>query len=263
MALGRRGLRAVPAVWDDPAVRWESARACAIRSTWDYHLRPREFLAWIQRVSALCPLWNSPNLIRWNIDKSYLRKLAGRGAPVVPTLSFERGATFDLAAEARRRGWRRAVVKPSIGLATFDVRAFSFPAEAQEGQAHADALAGRGAVLVQPYLDSVEDYGERAFIFIDGSYSHAVRKTRFQALLPAGEAGEMAIEATSDEIATAKAISAMIPEPALYARIDLVRDDAGRSVLLELELIEPSLFFGMHPPAAERFAEAIERRLRS
>jgi len=261
-ALRRRGLRAVAAVWDEPGVRWERAGTCVVRSTWDYHLRPDEFLIWAARVCALAPLWNSLQLIRWNIDKTYLRELFDRGAPVVPTIWIERGdGSFDVANAARKRGWSRGVVKPAVGLATFGVRSFAFPDDAKAAQAHAAALASHGRVLLQPHLDSVEDYGERALIFIDGKYSHAVRKTHFQALLPAGEAGEVPIEATRGEIEIAEAVAAMLPAPALYARIDLVRDGAGRSVLLEVELIEPSLFFALHPPAAERFADAVRQRL--
>src|SRR5579864_4710442 len=81
-ALARRGLTAKPAVWTDPAVDWSRAGICVIRSTWDYHLQYRGFLAWAERVAALVPLWNPLSLVRWNSDKRYLEDLDRRGAPV-------------------------------------------------------------------------------------------------------------------------------------------------------------------------------------
>jgi hypothetical protein len=131
-----------------------------------------------------------------------------------------------------------------------------------EGQAHATGLLEEQDVLVQPYLSSVREYPERALVFIDGAYSHAASKTPFQALLPAGEAGEAPVVATGEEIETATKAMAAVPGRVLYGRVDLVRDAAGAPVVIELELIEPSLFLGMHPSAATAFADAIVRFIR-
>ena len=48
----------------------------------------------------------------------------------------------------------------------------------------------------------------------------------------------------------------------LYARVDLARDEEGAPRLMELELIEPSLFLGYAPRAARMLAAAIARRVR-
>lgn len=256
-ALARRGLRVVPAVWNAPDVDWSRAGTCIIRSTWDYHLDHAGFLAWADRVAAVAPLWNPPRLIRWNSNKRYLEELAKRGAPIVPTAWLQARTRVDVAAVLHDHGWSRSVIKPVVGLATRNVMMVDgSPASIERAQAHADMLLADQDVMVQPYLDSVDTYGERALVFIDGEYSHAARKTAFQPLAATGEAGETAVVAEPDEIEVAKHVAGMV-DGALYARVDLVRDWAGRPIVIEFELVEPTLFFGMHPPAAERFATAL------
>src|SRR5258708_3751238 len=83
--LERRGVEVVPAVWDDAAVEWARFDACVIRSTWDYTFRRAEFCAWTERLEGVTRLWNPPAIVRWNAHKGYLRELAARGAPVLPT----------------------------------------------------------------------------------------------------------------------------------------------------------------------------------
>jgi glutathione synthase/RimK-type ligase-like ATP-grasp enzyme len=256
-ALARRGLRAVPAVWNSPDVDWAAGGICVIRSTWDYHLDYAGFLAWADRVAAVAPLWNPPRIVRWNSNKRYLEELERRGAPVVPTAWLAARGRSDLGALLRNRGWSRAVVKPVVGLATRNVMMVDGTAAGiARAQAHVDMLLADQDVMVQPYVDSVDSYGERALVFIDGEYSHAARKTAFQPLAVAGEAGETAAVAEADEIEVATRVAGMV-DGALYARVDLVRDASGKPIVIEFELVEPSLFLGLYPPAAERFASAL------
>lgn len=258
-ALAKRGLRAEPAVWNDPSVDWAKAGTCIIRSTWDYHLDYAGFLAWTDRVAAVAPLWNPPKIVRWNSNKRYLEEIGRRGAPIVPTAWLRAGEPVDIAAFLRDRGWERAVIKPVVGLATRNVLMVEPSAEGlARAQAHAEMLLAEQDVMVQPFLESVERYGERALVFIDSEYSHAARKIAFQPLAVAGEAGETPVVAEPDEIAVAKQVAGMV-EGALYGRVDLVRDDDGRPIVIEFELVEPSLFLSLHPPAAERFASALAK----
>ncbi|MDQ6779646.1 MAG: hypothetical protein M3Z37_00620 [Candidatus Eremiobacteraeota bacterium] len=253
-----RGAAAVVAVWDDPQVDWARAGICVLRSTWDYHLRHEQFLRWCSNVAQATRLYNPLPLIRWNIVKNYLQQLELAGVPIVPTHWVERGSRVDLAALLSSRAWPRAVIKPSIGLSTYGVRRVSQAGDGVQGdQMHLDSLLQRHDVLVQPYIGSVNSYGERALMFIDGQFSHAARKTAFQALLPAGEAGETPATATPQEIAVASQAVAALPQPSLYARVDLVHDENARPLVLELEVIEPTLFLGMAAHAPGRFADAV------
>ncbi|MGE0708569.1 MAG: RimK family alpha-L-glutamate ligase [Planctomycetota bacterium] len=242
-------------VWDDPQVRWGDLDVCVLRSTWDYTERPGEFLAWVDRVASQTVLLNPAPVVRWNAHKRYLLELAAAGVPVVPTELAPAGGAPDLGALCAARGWDDVVIKPAVSAGSRDtLRARAGDAA---GAAHLAALVGRGDdALVQPYQASVEGPGERALVAIGGELSHAVRKSpRF---LGDGEQTRAApIEA--DEAALAEALLAGPARGLLYARIDLVRDAAGRPQVAELELIEPSLFFATHPPALARFAAALPR----
>ncbi|MBC5806205.1 MAG: hypothetical protein DLM53_08805 [Candidatus Eremiobacter antarcticus] len=247
------------AIWDDASVDWHSGGITVVRSTWDYHLRFQKFSNWYERVAALTPLWNSLALMRWNLHKRYLEVLRQHGVPVVPTIWFSAGSAVDVHEIMHAQGWPEAVIKPAIGLSTYGVLRVSTHDEAglQSGQRHLERLLLDGDVMLQPYLASVNDYGERALIFIDGTYSHAVRKTAFQPLLPAGEAGETPARASEKEIALATQALGALPENPLYARVDLLQDDGGDPILIELELVEPSLFLSMSAQAPRRFANAL------
>lgn len=244
-ALRERGHECRAAVWDDPNVDWLHAGTCVVRSTWDYHLKYDQFLSWVKTVDEL---WNPADLIKWNANKTYLLDLEKKGAPITPTVLYAPGEKPPVLPD-----WNELIVKPTVGLATHGVRRAS-NGSSEFKQILADA---NSTLMIQPYLKSVVDYGERALIFIGGKYSHAVQKAPFQSLQAAGLAGEKPIEAAPDEVAVAKDIVQLVPTPHLYARVDLVRDSNHKPVLLELELVEPSLFLAMHPPAAAALADAL------
>lgn len=247
-ALGQRGHICNAAVWDDPSVDWSRAGTCVLRSTWDYHLKYEQFLFWVETVSASTTLWNPGDLIKWNSNKKYLLDLEEQGAPITPTVLFSPGDK-----PPTLPSWTDLIVKPVVGLATHGVR------KVKNGSPELAAILAdaNGTQMIQPYLKSVSEYGERALIFIGGKYSHAVQKAPFQSLQAAGRAGEKPIEATPDEVATATDILKLIHTAHIYARVDLVRDVDNKPVLLELELVEPSLFLAMHRPAASALAEAL------
>ena len=258
-ALLAAGLAHRVVVWDDPAVDWSAFGLALIRSTWDYHLRREPFLAWAGHAAARTRLWNPPDLLRWSTHKAYLLDLERAGVPVVPTVLRAAGVPLDLAALLAERGWATAVVKPAVSLGGIGAMRVT-AAEASAGQSHLDGpLAGRDA-LIQPYLESVEGPGERDLVFLDGRYSHAVR--RDSAFAPGYRPGQArALEPSADERALAERALAAIPAPHLYARVDMARDAGGTPRIMELELVEPSLFLEQAPAAAGVLARAIARLL--
>jgi glutathione synthase/RimK-type ligase-like ATP-grasp enzyme len=179
--------------------------------------------------------------------------LAARGVPVVPTTLVERGATCELAAIAVPS----VVIKPEIGAGSLGTRRFA-PSD-PAALAHLAALTAHGAALVQPYVASVESYGERSLVWIDGELSHAIRKTPRFSGDDERVAGPFPI--AEDERALALAALAPIADRILYGRVDIARDDAGQPMVMELELVEPSLFFAHQPGAAERYVAALRRYL--
>ena len=265
-ALAAAGVVAASRAWDDSTVDWGAARACVIRSTWNYVRHHQAFLDWTARCAAVTTLWNPPSIVRWNSHKGYLTELARAGLPVVPTrlVRREQAAGDDTSTELATlaAAWDQVVIKPAVSAGSFRtlrVRRADFA----RGQAHLDLVRAGGDALVQPYLPSVEDYGERALVWIDGALTHAVRKSaRF-----AGDAQRVsdAVAIAPDEAALAERILGWIlnhlPAPLLYARVDLARDAEGQPCLMELELIEPSLFLTRNPTALARLAEAIRSRL--
>jgi glutathione synthase/RimK-type ligase-like ATP-grasp enzyme len=261
--LASLGLRAEPRIWDDQSVSWGDFRAVVVRSTWDYADRRDAFLAWGARPRQLM---NSLPVIRWNTDKRYLRELSARGVPVVPTTwidPHQAGTAFDLPDGP-------VVVKPSISAGARNTSRYGGDG-AHLARLHVERLLAEGrSVMVQPYVASVDSDGETGLIYIDGEFSHAIRKG--PVLHAPGIATEdlWAPEDISsrdpgrEERAVAEVTLDELPWPRrdlVYARVDIVRGDGDTPMLLELELAEPSLFLGFGNRAPALLAAAIARRL--
>jgi hypothetical protein len=266
-ALAARGARVEAPVWNDPAVAWGAFDLVCTRSTWDYHLDRDAFLGWLDRVAAASRLVHAPGVVRWNSHKGYLADLERRGAAVTPTRFFGAGERVDLRQVLAEQGWREGVLKPSVGLDSFGVVRIE-PDAVDRAQEHLETtLAGR-EVMLQPYLASVADHGERCLVVLDGHPSHAVRKnSAFLGGRHVGPEGR-SVPIADDERAVAERVLAAARDelatrgvdPVLrYARVDLARDASGAPLLMELELVEPTLFFTTAPGAAERFADALLR----
>ncbi len=257
-AAASRNAGVEPAVWDDPGVDWSGYDAVVLRSTWDYHHRPAEFLQWIARLEAAgVRVWNPPALLRWNLDKRYLAELGGQGVAVVPTLTLRQDSGTSLPSTLASAGWDEAVVKPAVSASAHETWRTS-RARAELDAARFAALVRAGDVLVQPYLPAIEQ-GEWSLCFIGGRYSHAVlKRPRPGDFRVQSELGGEVLVARPEPglVGCAEEIVARLPAPWLYARVDACEVD-GALVLMELELIEPTLFFHADPAAPARFAEAL------
>jgi glutathione synthase/RimK-type ligase-like ATP-grasp enzyme len=249
--------------WDAPAGAWEQADSVLLRTPWDYTERLPEFLGWLDRMEAGGKtVWNPAPLVRWNSDKRYMIELEARGVPVVPTRLLMPG-TPTLANVMDEEKWPEVVVKPAVGAGgrnTFRVR----PDEAREPRPGVAALLASAPTIVQPYMEEVTSQGEWSLVFFDGEFSHALVKRpaegefRIQQLY--GGTVEPA-QPTRDQIRQAKRVLDAVDEPLLYARVDGVMRD-GNLVLMELEIIEPELFFRTSKGSAERMVEPIQARLK-
>ncbi|GII78219.1 ATP-grasp domain-containing protein [Sphaerisporangium rufum] len=246
------GLSATAEYWADPAVDWAGFDAVVLRSPWDYILRRADFVAWAHRTAAVTRLLNPATVVERNTDKIYLRDLADRGFPIVPTHWCHPG---EPASELPDHS--EYVVKPTISAGARDtVRT----ADRAAAEAHAAALTAAGRVaMVQPYLDMVETEGELSLIYLGGRFSHARRRNAMLARgeRPANHAGTVERRPDQGQLELAGRLLATVPEPLLYARVDLVRLPDGRPALIELELTEPYLYLSTTPGAAERLTEAL------
>ena len=253
--------------WDDANIDWSRFELALLRSTWDYTERVEEFLDWAQRAAPQTRLLNPLGVVRWNTDKHYLHDLAHAGIATVPSVFIEPGHDADagLSDFLQRHASDDFVVKPAIGAGSRDAQRY---ARAQRDVALAHTrrlLADRRSVLLQPYLDRVDEHGETALIYFGGVFSHAIRKGPLlkpnegptRALFAAEHITARAPEAA--ELRLAEQTLAAIPfaKPLTYARVDLIHDARHAPCVLELELTEPSLFFAHAEGSAARFARAV------
>lgn len=250
-----KGVDRVP--WRAGGVRWADYDVVVIRSTWDYIDDLERFLAVLSDIDAASRLVNPLETVRWNCDKAYLLDLAERGAPVVPTWLVPGGGAVpnggaDLGPAPA--GW---VLKPAVGVGSFEtIRTAGF-AEIE------DALADRSPsqrYLLQPYLRSVAEEGEWAFIFFDGRLRYTLIKRPAEGDFRVQEqyGGTWTPERPAPaDVAAAEAVMAVLPVPVTYARVDMARLPSGNLALMELEAIEPSLAFHLIPGAADDFAKRI------
>ena len=260
-----RGVEIVRPAWDDPGFDWSRCDACLIRTTWDYQQRRSEFLAWAERAAAATRLFNPLEVVKWNTHKRYLHDLEERGVPTIPTMWLEPGSAVDLDRVLTQRGWRRAFLKPAIGSTARETLRFdATPAGLAAANAHLTRMLATESMLLQPYLERVETEGELSAVFIDGRFSHAVRKIPTPGdyrVQDDFEATDEPATLSSEELRLAREILGTVDGDLLYGRVDLLRDDDGLLRLSELELVEPSLFFRHGPRAAERLAESLCRRV--
>lgn len=244
--------------WDDE-LDWASYPLVVVRSPWDYFDRVAQFCDWAAQVQLATRLVNPADVIRWNSHKGYLLDMASRGVPTVPTVLIP-GESVDAADQLAECPWPEVVVKPAVDGAAR--KAMRGRRDSDEVRRHVVQLTEWGDVLVQPYLTQIGE-GERSLVFFDGRLSHAVNKTpaagdyRSQWVNGGAEAPH---EPDSAELQVALAAMAAAPGELTYARADLVLYE-GVSTLMELEVIEPDLFFRDVPERLERYVAAVASRL--
>jgi glutathione synthase/RimK-type ligase-like ATP-grasp enzyme len=259
-ALGALQLSADLVIWDDDAVRWSDYDLVVLRSTWDYPSRRAEFLEWAGSVPRL---ENPLSIIAYNSDKHYLADVEGHGPAIIPSRFYAVGesADFDFGALVD------FVVKPCVGAGSLHVERYRAH-EVDAASRHVERLHDEGRdVLLQPYIHSVDTLGELGLIFINGTYSHAMKKgamlnvaqTERDFLFRREQMSSASAEADAISFAT-DVLESMGFSDLLYARVDLVATIRGWLVM-ELELVEPSLYLTFDDEAAGKLASAIAARV--
>jgi len=259
--LAAEGIRAETARWDDHNIDWAQYDAVLIRTTWDYTERVEEFLAWMRRVEAATPVFNPSATAEANLHKSYLKLL---GAAAVPTLWAEPGADAGgVLAAAAARGWDSVAVKPAVGAGAEDLLIAPLT-DAEALRRHIAGIHQRCAAMVQPLIEGVRERGELSVVLIDGEATHAVRKTPtagdYRVQIEFGGAYEPEDPAPA-ALEIVRAAGALWDDPPLYARVDLVEPEPGEYLIIEVELVEPELFFPWAAHAGAKLGTALRRRL--
>jgi len=256
-ALKKLGFEAVEIPWDTPNVDWSKYAAVVIRSTWDYQNRLEEFLDVLRTISdSGTPLMNDLETVRWNIHKSYLTDLQRKGVPIVPTLWRTRLTSLDSLFDELKTN--EIVVKPAIGAnadATFRL------SRTCDSASTLAAFADREC-MIQPFLPSIVTEGEYSLFYFAHEFSHAIVKRPASGDFRVQEEHGGVIEAfnPSKEIRDqGERVICALPHRTLYARVDLVMLPSSEWAVMEVELIEPSLYFPYDEASSQRFAQALLR----
>jgi glutathione synthase/RimK-type ligase-like ATP-grasp enzyme len=247
--------------WRQTATPWSRFDAVVVRSTWDYWNDVPAFLDALARINRQTRLANPLDLVHWNLAKTYLRDLQGNGVGVVPTAWLDELPPGAMRTCAEQLGSDDLVIKPVVGANGQDAFRLSPRDDPQRLRDIADRFRGR-ACMVQPFRANVLTEGEYSLFFFSGEYSHAILKVPAAGEFRSQEERGAEIRSIAPEAQLLargrQALAAVEPTP-LYARIDFVRDTAGDFEVMELELIEPSLYLRTEPEAPARFARAVDR----
>lgn len=250
--------------WNTPGTDWASYDAVILRSCWDYHVYPQAFSNWLDKLERnRCRLWNPVKAVRDNMHKKYLIDLANKGIEIPVTFLFTQGNSVDLAGVFNRHGWEKAVIKPAISAGGVDTW-LGTTTTIDHDNTELNRLLKEKDMIVQEYSKAIVEVGELSLLFFNGEFSHAVCKrpqsgefrinTKYKGIIGPTDVEQMHIEIAEHALQ-------MSGVDALYARVDGIIENNGFR-LMELELIEPALFFQYAPGSAERFADAIVERIR-
>jgi hypothetical protein len=260
--LEARGWAVEQVPWRRPGVDWNGFDAVYIGTPWDYPQDVGRFMEVLDRIDrSRAVLVNDFALVRWTLPKTYLRDLEQQGVDIVPSdwhTHLEKGA---LAGFFDRIGKDSLIIKPVVSTNATDTHLLTRESASIEEPALLQTFRNR-AFVVQPFIDNIQTEGEYSLFYFGGRFSHAIRKVPKASDFRVQEehgAGIAAVAPRGEQIECADRILALVRPTPVYARCDLVRGSDGRLLLMELELIEPSMYLRMHPDAPERFAAAFDR----
>ena len=247
-------------VWNDVSVNWAEYDYLIFRSIWDYFEFPTEFNDWLNKIERLkIRTLNPLNVIRQNQHKFYLQTLQDQGFGIIPTIFIEKNTDLNLGI-LNQNGWSKAVIKPAISAGSYLTTLFGI-AEIETVSAQYASIVAERDLLLQPFMPEIQTQGEISMLFYGGQYSHAILKKPVQNdFRVQAQFGGVAVlyQPSNDVIETAEKIIAAFGQDLLYARVDGIMS-GSRFLLMEVELIEPDLFFDYHSEAKKRYLTALER----
>lgn len=262
-AFEAQGLKVDITYWDNPSYEWQQTKSVLFRTVWDYFERFDEFWDWLEQVKTKTRLINSYELIKWNIDKHYLRDLKNNGIQVVPTYFADRGNNISLQEIANLNDWKHIVIKPAISASAFNTYKITNDEIEQKEQLFHELLQTHD-MLVQPFFPTISELGEASLMVFGGKFTHAILKK--------AKAGDFRVQddfggtvhdynPTQEEIKFAEKVFQSCTSLPIYGRVDIVWDSNKHIYLSELEIIEPELWIRNRPESANKIAEAVNKIL--
>lgn len=249
--------------WHATDIDWSQYDAVIVRSTWDYQEHANAFIDKLIEITKHDTVLINPlSLMQWNISKRYLQILQTQGITIIPSVFFDSVAISDIYAQFAYFDTQEIIIKPLISANSDN----TFRLDHTNLMAQAGPLSNIFSTtpcVIQPFLDSVINEGEYSLFYFNGEYSHTIRKVPKSGDFRVQEehGGEL-ITVIPDErqLSAAAKVLAALPEKSLYARVDLIRNPRAQKddiwQLMEVELIEPSLYFNMDEASPERFVQA-------
>ncbi len=251
-ALQKLDIKGHPVVWDETEIKENSTYL--MRTPWDYPLKRERFEKLLDDIDQKkSQMINSTDIIRWNLNKSYMLELISREIPTVPTMIVNKFQLDDFQTKDYP-----IVAKPLVGASGRD----TFLIQTKEDLKKCTPLIGK-SVIVQPFVPSIQTEGEYSFILFEGTFSHAVQKCAKQGEFRIQEEHGGTVKThtpTPEEITYVENLVEKLYKEFIYARVDLVRFENELQVM-ELEVIEPELFLRHSDQGTKLFAEAISRKL--
>ena len=260
----QKGVDARTEVWDDPQVAWESYDVVMIKSTWDYFDKPVEFRKWLEEMERRkINLFNPVPVLRWNMDKIYLRDMEAANIPVIPSVWLDKGEPFDLKSTLKRLDTDEIIVKPRISGASKNTIKVGH-GNLDESKTLLQKLTRHEDFMAQPYMREVEE-GEHSYLFFNGQFSHAINKVPKKNDFRVQHYFGGSIDPILPEphlLKQAQKVSDLFASDCLYARVDgIVRNEILH--IIELEVIEPMLYLFTHPISFDTLLAAIKAKLKN
>jgi glutathione synthase/RimK-type ligase-like ATP-grasp enzyme len=260
-AMAALGWHAEAVPWRDETISWDDYDAVYICTPWDYPQYAKQFMQVLETIDrSSATLVNELALVRWTLAKTYLRDLEQRGADIVPSIWFEDIDVTQIAKWFEAFATDTLVIKPDIGGNALDTFVLERPLSADYEDLLARTFAGR-PFLVQPFIANILSEGEFSLFYFGGEFSHAIQKVPKAGDFRVQEehgADIRSVQPSQRLLDTARNVLALVDPQPVYVRADFVRDDEDRFLLMELELIEPSLYLRTDAAAAARFASAFD-----
>ncbi len=249
--------------WRTQGVSWGDYDCALVRTTWDYTENPNAFFQQLRQIEdSPCRLFNPIDLLQWNRDKKYLQELKAKGVSVIPTHWEEEFDPSTLPDSVATWPNEKIVVKPQVGAGSVNTFLFS-KEEWVEKHNELSALAGQ-QVMIQPFMEKVVTEGEHSAHYFAGEHSHTILKTpKAQDFRSQEEYGSHVrkIEPSSPQLEFCEKVLDQLQSDWLYARVDFINDGEGKPHLIELEMIEPSLYFRCDDQAAVRLVQAMGKKM--